>query len=82
MKTVPTNVTSKNSWKKKRGRGYQYLIKWKNYVRFTWEPISILEDTVALDEFETNLNWGGGNVMVCVTVRTQDSAQSLTKHAD
>ena len=49
--------------KKKRGRGYQYLVKWKDYARFTWEPASVMEDTVALDEFETNLNEGGGNVM-------------------
>ena len=48
---------------KKKGRGYQYLIKWKNYIRFTWEPVSILENTVALDEFEANLDWEGGNVM-------------------
>ena len=25
---------------KKSGRGYQYLVKWKNYVRFIWEPQS------------------------------------------
>ena len=45
--------------KRKRGRGYQYLVKWKNYVRLIWEPASVMEDTVALDEFETNLNEGG-----------------------
>ena len=45
--------------KKKRGRGYQYLIKWKDYVCLTWEPVSAMEDTVVLDEFEfkeANLN--------------------------
>ena len=45
--------------KKKRSRGYQYLVKWKNYARPTWEPISTMENTVAFDEFElkkTNLN--------------------------
>ena len=45
--------------KRKRGRGYQYLVKWKNYARPTWEPTSAMEDTVALDEFElkeANLN--------------------------
>ena len=44
---------------KKRGRGYQYLVKWKNYGRPTWEPVSTMEDTVAFDEFElkeANLN--------------------------
>ena len=45
--------------KKKLGRGYQYLVKWKDYVRFTREPVSAMEDTVAFDEFEfreANLN--------------------------
>ena len=45
--------------KRKRGRGYQYLVKWKDYARPTWEPASAMEDTVALDEFElreANLN--------------------------
>ena len=41
----------------------KYLVKWKNYIRFTWEPASAIEDTVALDEFEANLNERGGNVM-------------------
>ena len=49
--------------KRKRGRGYKYLVKWKDYVRLTREPASIMENTVALDEFEANLNEGGGNVM-------------------
>ena len=44
--------------KRKRGRGYQYLAKWKDYARFTWEPVSAMEDTVALDEFELwEANW-------------------------
>ena len=42
--------------KKKGGRGYQYLVKWKSYARPTWESASIMENTVALDEYETNLN--------------------------
>ena len=49
--------------KKEGGRGYQYLVKWKNYIRFTWEPTSIIKNTVALNKFETNLNEKGGNVM-------------------
>ena len=31
--------------KKQKGRSYQYLVKWKIYVRFTWEPVSIMENT-------------------------------------
>ena len=53
MKTVPTNMTSNFFFK---SCGYQYLVKWKIYARFIWEPTSIMENTVALDEFETNLN--------------------------
>ena len=29
--------------KKKGGRSYQYLVKWKNYARFTWEPTLIIK---------------------------------------
>ena len=29
--------------KRKRGRGYQYLIKWKDYARFTWEPVLVIK---------------------------------------
>ena len=46
--------------KRKKGRGYQYLVKWKDHARPTWEPASAMEDTVALDEFKANLNEGGG----------------------
>ena len=38
----------------KRGRGgkRQYLVKWVDYLRLTWEPRDALEDTVALDVWE------------------------------
>ena len=49
--------------KRKSGRGNQYLVKCKDYARPTWEPTSAMENTVALDEFEANLNERVGNVM-------------------
>ena len=64
MKTGPTSMTSNNFLqKKKKGRGNQYLVKWKNYARFIWETASVMENTVVLDEFETNLYRKGVNVM-------------------
>ena len=48
---------------KKKGRSYQYLVKCKNYIRFIWEPTSIMKNTVALDEFETKFNWKRGNLI-------------------
>jgi len=35
--------------KAKRGKGKQYLIKWKGYKRPIWEPRRTLKDTVALN---------------------------------
>ena len=61
IKTARTNITSKKSWKK--NRGYQYLIKWKNYARLTWEPVSVIKNIIALDEFESNFNWKKSNMM-------------------
>ena len=51
----PSIINNENVEKilKKKGRGYQYLVKWKNYIRFIWEPTSVMENTVVLDEFET-----------------------------
>ena len=42
--------------KKKRPVAINILWNGKNYIRFTWEQASIMEDTVVLDEFEANLN--------------------------
>jgi transposase InsO family protein len=38
----------------RRGRGYhtKYLVKWKGWIRPTWEPASALQETAALDAFE------------------------------
>jgi hypothetical protein len=38
----------------RRGRGWrhEYLVKWTDYARLTWEPASAMKDTVALDVFE------------------------------
>jgi hypothetical protein len=39
--------------KRARGRNnQQYLVKWKGYVRPTWEPQAAVQDTVALDAWE------------------------------
>ena len=39
---------------KKAGRGKtrQLLVKWTGYAKPTWEPLSALQDTTALDIFE------------------------------
>ena len=37
---------------RKRGRGQQVLVKWSGYAQPTWEPLSTLLDTEALDKFE------------------------------
>lgn len=35
------------------GRQRQFLVKWTGYTRPTWEPASALQDTTALDRYET-----------------------------
>jgi hypothetical protein len=43
----------------KRGRGRggslrrEFLVKWSSYAKPTWEPMAVIEDTVALDAYET-----------------------------
>jgi hypothetical protein len=37
---------------RKKGRGYQVLVKWTGYVQPTWEPLSALRETEALDRYE------------------------------
>jgi hypothetical protein len=37
---------------RKEGRGQQALVKWAGYAQPTWEPLSTLLDTEALDRFE------------------------------
>ena len=57
---APTlNRTSGEEWevedvlkRRKRGRGIQVLVKWKGYVKPTWEPLTELKDTVAYGRFE------------------------------
>ncbi|KAG5298035.1 hypothetical protein I7I48_07368 [Histoplasma ohiense] len=39
----------------------EYLIKWVGYNRPTWEPMSALEDTAALDTYESSLTPVGGD---------------------
>lgn len=38
--------------KKRKGRGWQVLVKWKGYAKPTWEPLRNLEDTAAWATFE------------------------------
>ena len=38
--------------KKARGNKQQYLVKWKGYIRPTWEPYSFVKDLAALDTWE------------------------------
>lgn len=35
-----------------RGRQRQVLVKWRGYIRPTWEPASALQDTAAMEDFE------------------------------
>jgi hypothetical protein len=37
---------------RKKGRGFQVLVKWVGYVKPTWEPLGAFEETEALDRFE------------------------------
>ncbi|KAI6622526.1 hypothetical protein MCOR07_011848 [Pyricularia oryzae] len=39
-----------------RGGGRQVLVKWQGYDNPTWEPLELMTDTRALDEFEAR--WG------------------------
>jgi hypothetical protein len=38
--------------RRKRGRRIQVLIKWKGYIKPTWEPLTELKDIVAYGRFE------------------------------
>ena len=38
--------------RRKRGRGIQVLVKWKGYVKPTWEPLTELKDTIVYGWFE------------------------------
>ena len=46
---------------RRRGRGRQYLVKWAKFDRPTWESVTALADTSALDVYENQK--GGGGVM-------------------
>lgn len=35
-----------------KGKGREVLVKWAGYYEPTWEPIELLEDNAAMDEFE------------------------------
>lgn len=37
---------------RKKGRGFEVLVKWTGYVKPTWEPLGAFEETEALDRFE------------------------------
>lgn len=49
---------------KRVGRGWRrmYEVKWVGYRRTTWEPLSIVEDTAALDRWEARRMEEGGIV--------------------
>ena len=38
--------------KRKRGRGYQFYVKWVGWKKPTWEPAHKLKNCAALDDFE------------------------------
>ena len=38
--------------KRKRGRGYQFYVKWVGWKKPTWEPAHKLKNCAALDAFE------------------------------
>jgi transposase InsO family protein len=40
---------------RKRGRGWQVLVKWTGWTEPTWEPIKDLLDTQALEQYESTL---------------------------
>ncbi|OJD13012.1 hypothetical protein ACJ73_09259, partial [Blastomyces percursus] len=42
-------------------RRREYLVKWVGYDRPTWEPASAMEDTAALDAYESSLAPVGGD---------------------
>jgi hypothetical protein len=44
-----------------RGTRREVLVKWTGYARPTWEPLTNLENTIALDKFEARSR--GGEVM-------------------
>lgn len=48
----------------RRGKGSQkqYLVKWTGYAEPTWEPATALENTTALDAYETPFSERGGDV--------------------
>jgi hypothetical protein len=63
-----------------RGKGgkQQFLVKWAGYARPTWSPASVLEDTVALDEWEERLRTGKAVIGGCSArraVRRKKKAQ-------
>ena len=40
---------------RKRGRGYQLLVRWTGYAEPTWEPLIQLDSTEALDAYEATV---------------------------
>ena len=41
----------------------QFLVKWRGWAKSTWEPLRLIEDTVAYDNFlkSTTLNGTSGS---------------------
>ena len=41
---------------RRRGRGWQVLVRWRGYVEPTWEPVRDLADTAALEAYEGTIS--------------------------
>ena len=46
-------IEGESTSKRGRGQSRQYLVKWLGYEKREWQPARNLEDTIALDDWET-----------------------------
>lgn len=68
----PTEVTddlAEGEWRveqllqhRRRGRGWQVLVKWTGWSNTTWEPLAHVQETAALEDYEQHLRDTSGNV--------------------